>query len=85
MRKLEIFTAGCPVCAEQVSKVVMAASPNWDIEILNVKENQEALKKSRAYGINKLPSVVMDGTLAKCCEHNGIDIDVLKSLGLDKD
>lgn len=84
MRKIEIFTAGCPICDEQVSKVKEAACSSCDIEVLNVKENPEALKKSKSYKINSLPSVVIDGVLAQCCSNRGIDIEVLKSLGLGK-
>jgi glutaredoxin 3 len=84
MRKIEIFTAGCPVCDEQVTKVKEAACSSCEIEVLNVKENEEALKKSKSYNINSLPSVVIDGVLAQCCSNRGIDIDVLKSLGLGK-
>ena len=84
MRKIEIFTAGCPVCDEQVTKVKEAACSSCEIEVLNVKESEEALKKSKSYNINSLPSVVVDGVLAQCCSNRVIDIDVLKSLGLGK-
>jgi len=84
MRKIEIFTAGCPVCDEQVAKIKEAACPSCEIEVLNVKENAEALNRSRAYNINSLPSVVIDGTLAQCCSNRGIDIEVLKSMGLGR-
>lgn len=84
MRKIEIFTAGCPICEEQVNKVKEAACSSCEIEVLNVKENPEALSKSKSYNINSLPSVVIDGVLAQCCSHKGIDIDILKSMGLGK-
>lgn len=84
MRKIEIFTAGCPICNEQVIKIKEAACSSCEIEILNVKDNSEALKKSKTYNINSLPSVVIDGVLAQCCSNRGIDIDILKSLGLGK-
>lgn len=84
MRKIEIFTAGCPICEEQVKKVKEAACSSCDIEVLNVMESKEALSKSKTYGINALPSVAIDGVLAKCCSNSGIDIEVLKSLGLGK-
>lgn len=83
-RKIEIFTAGCPVCEEQVAKIKEAACSSCEIEVLNVKDNPEALKKSKLYKINSLPSVVMDGVLAKCCSTGGIDIEILKSAGLGK-
>lgn len=32
--------------------------------------------------VKSLPAVVINGKLADCCSNKGIDIDVLKSLGL---
>ncbi len=84
MRKIEIFTAGCPVCDEQVTKIKEAACSCCEIEVLNVKDSTEALKKSKTYKINSLPSVVIDGMLAQCCSNRGIDLEVLQSLGLGK-
>lgn len=83
-RKIEIFTDGCPVCDEQVVKIKEASCSSCEIEVLNVKESPEALKKSKAYKINSLPGVVIDGVLAKCCSNGGIDVNVLKSLGLGR-
>ena len=84
MRKIEIFTAGCPICDEQVTRIKDAACSSCEIEVLNVKDNSEAFKKSKSYNINSLPSVVIDGVLAKCCSNGGVDIEVLRSLGLGK-
>lgn len=81
-RKIEIFTAGCPVCEDQVQIIKEAACPSCEIEVLNVKEDVYALEKSRSYNIRSLPGVVIDGVLAACCNNKGIDVNVLKSLGL---
>lgn len=84
MRKIEIYTAGCPICDEQITRIREVACSNCDIEVLNVKDNSIALEKSKTYGINSLPSVVIDGVLAQCCSNRGINIDILKTLGLGK-
>ncbi len=81
-RKIEIFTAGCPVCEKQVKQIKEAACPNCEIEVLNINEDKEALKRSESYAIKSLPSVVIDGVLARCCSNSGIDIQILKSMGL---
>ena len=83
MRKIEIFTAGCPVCNEQVQKIKELACISCDIEVLNVNENSEALMRSKSFGIKRLPSVVINGVLAECCS-SGIDFELLKSMGLGK-
>jgi hypothetical protein len=82
-RKIEIFTAGCPVCEEQVQKIKELACPSCDIDVLNVNQNTDALNKSKSIGIKRLPSVVIDGVLAECCS-SGIDFELLKSMGLGK-
>ncbi|MCI0448965.1 MAG: thioredoxin family protein [Chlorobi bacterium] len=82
-RKIEIFTAGCPVCDEQVQKIKELACSCCDIEVLNVNQSPNALNRSKSFGIKRLPSVVIDGVLAECCSGN-IDFEQLKSMGLGK-
>jgi len=81
-RKIEIFTAGCPVCDEQVQKIRDASCPRCDIEVLDVSKDNTALERSRKYKISVIPSVVINGVLADCCSVRGINIDVLKTMGL---
>ncbi|MGH2575458.1 MAG: thioredoxin family protein [Ignavibacteria bacterium] len=81
-RKIEIFTAGCPICDEHVQKIKETACPSCDIEVLNVNSSPEALRRSREFNIKSLPSVVIDGMLADCCSNRGVDLETLKSLGL---
>ena len=81
-RKIEIFTAGCQVCDEQVKLIKEASCPGCEIEVLNVNSSDEAMARSRKYDIKSLPSVAIDGVLADCCSNRGIDMNVLKSMGL---
>lgn len=81
-RKIEIFTAGCPICDEQVEKIKVAACSSCEIETLDVKTDSNALKRANDYNIKSLPAVAINGNLADCCSNKGIDIDVLKSMGL---
>ncbi len=81
-RKIEIFTAGCPICEEQIEKIKEVACSSCEIEVLDVKKDAQALEKSRSYNIKSLPGVAIDGVLAKCCTKSGIDIEILKSMGL---
>ena len=83
-RKIEIFTAGCPVCDEQVEIIKKEACPDCEIVVSNINTDKEALGKSRSYKIRSVPSVVIDGVLAGCCSSSGINIEELKSLGLGK-
>lgn len=83
-RKIEIFTAGCPVCDEQLEIIKKEACPDCEIVVSNINTDKEALEKSRSYKIRSVPSVVIDGVLAGCCSSSGINIEELKSLGLGK-
>jgi len=81
-RKIEVFTAGCPICDEQVQKIKDEACPSCDVQVFNVNNEKDALLKSREYGIKSLPAVVINGVLADCCSNKGIDMDILRSMGL---
>ncbi len=81
-RKIEVFTAGCPICDEQIEQIKNALCPSCEMEILNVKSDDVAFKKSKEYGIKSIPSVVIDGVLSECCKGKGIDLNVLRSMGL---
>ncbi|MEO6695688.1 MAG: thioredoxin family protein [Ignavibacteria bacterium] len=81
-RKIEIFTAGCPICEEQVQKIRKETCDSCEVEVLNVREDKSALEKSKNYNIISLPSVVINGVLADCCSNKGINIETLRSLGI---
>jgi len=71
-RKIEVFIAGCPVCAEAVRLVEFLAGTNHDIEIRDMHDAAVAMA-ARGYGIRSLPAVVIDGRLAGCCSGRGPD------------
>ena len=71
-RKIEIFTAGCPVCAEAVQLVEFLAGTEHDIEIRDMHDTAVAVV-ARGYGIRSLPAVVIGGRLADCCSGRGPD------------
>ncbi len=70
-RSIEIFTGRCPVCSPFVQLVKDAACANCEITISNVVaqcEEQTCIRKVNQYGINRLPSVVINGKLLNCCD-----------------
>lgn len=86
-RKIEIFTAGCPVCEETVKQVQEAACPSCEVIIYDLNkgcETNECRDKAKEYGVNSVPAVAIDGKLATCCTNNKINIDTLKQAGLGK-
>ena len=81
-RKVEIFSANCPVCVETVSLVKNMACPDCDVIVLNTQDAATA-KRAKSLGVRSLPAVVVDGKLAECCTR-GINPDTLRQAGVGK-
>src|SRR6516162_11844134 len=71
-RKIEVFTAGCPACAEAVQLVEFLAGTEHDIEIRDMHDATVAVAAA-SYGIRRLPAVVIDGRLADWHAGRGLD------------
>lgn len=71
--RIEIFTAGCPLCEETAKEVKNNFSEN-EIIIYNLYESRKAGEKSKSYGINKVPAVVVNGNLLNCCKNDKVNI-----------
>lgn len=80
-RKIEVFTAGCPVCEETVQLVNRAACPSCEVSVLDM-HNSSIAKRAKSLGIHSVPSVVIDGKLADCCAGRGPDEVALRVAGL---
>ncbi|HVT60712.1 MAG TPA: thioredoxin family protein [Thermoanaerobaculia bacterium] len=80
-RKIEIFSAGCPVCEQAVASVQAAACPSCEVEVRSMQD-PAAAAAALGYGVRSLPAVVIDGQLASCCQGRGLELDQLRSLGL---
>ena len=81
MRTIEIFSAGCGVCDEAVNEVKAAACSSCNVVVRDMKDPKVAADAKR-HGIKRVPAVVIDGKLADCCASGGIDLDVLRGMGL---
>ncbi len=82
-RKIEIFSAGCPACADLIAQVRDAACPSCEIDILDMRK-PEIAARARREGIRSVPAVVIDGQLASCCAGRGPDPATLAQLGLGR-
>ena len=80
-RKVEVFSAGCPVCEDVIRLVKASACPSCDVTVLDTNDIQVA-QRAKALGISKVPAVVIDGALASCCAGGAVDLSVLKAAGL---
>lgn len=80
-RKIEIFSAGCPVCEEVIELVNRVACPACEVKVLDVKDKEVALR-ARELGIRSVPTVVIDDKLAPCCAGRGPNEASLRKAGL---
>jgi len=80
-RKVEVFSAGCPVCVETIELVNRVACPSCEVDILDM--NQAAVaRRAKELGIRSVPAVVIDDKLADCCAGRGPQEAVLRAAGL---
>ena len=82
-RKIEVFSAGCPLCNEAEKTVRDLACPSCDVTVLNMNE-PETMERAKQLGVQSVPAVAIDGKLAGCCTGKGIDEKVLQDAGLGK-
>ena len=80
-RSIEVFSAGCPTCAEAISRIRELAYSSCDVVVLDMHQPAVA-DRAKALGVRSVPAVVIDGKLAECCSGRGLDEDVLKAAGL---
>lgn len=86
-RKVEVFTAGCPVCEPVVQLVKQTACPSCEVIVHDLNKGcatNECRDKAKKYGITKLPSVVVDGKLLECCKVGNITEQSLRAAGVGR-
>ncbi|GGM52828.1 hypothetical protein GCM10012275_24760 [Longimycelium tulufanense] len=79
-RHVEVFVAGCPVCEPTVRLVQELACSDCEVTIHDLR--REGTDKAAAYGVTTVPSVVVDGTLAVCCQRGAPTRDGLIAAGI---
>jgi len=80
-RKVEVFIAGCPLCDETVQLVKKLSCPSCDVTIHDLRE-KKGIAKAKEYGINSVPTVVVDGKILDCCVRGKITAADLKKAGI---
>ena len=79
-RQVEVFTAGCPLCEPAVQLVKDLACPDCDVTIHDLRES--GVERARRYGVQRVPAVVVDGTLAPCCQGGEVSREQLQAAGI---
>jgi len=80
-RKIEVFSAGCPVCDEAVKLVESLACPACEVTVLDMHDPNVA-GRAKDLGILSVPAVVIDGSLAGCCTGRGPEEAALRAAGV---
>jgi len=80
-RKIEVFSAGCPACAETIELVNRVACPSCEVSVLDMNRSDVA-QRAKGLGIRSVPAVVIDGKLADCCTGRGPQESTLRAAGL---
>jgi len=62
-RKIEIFTAGCPLCAETVQAVKDAVA-SCGCEVIEHNITSQISREAQHYGVRAVPTIVIDGQIA---------------------
>lgn len=80
-RKIEIFSADCPLCADVVETVNRIAGESAELEVLDMRQPAVAAKADE-YGVRSVPAVAVNGKLADCCAGRGVDEATLRAGGV---
>lgn len=84
-RKVEVFTAGCPVCDEAVKTVKSVACPSCEVVVYDLNkgcETNECREKAKKYGVKRLPAVAVNGKLLECCSLGAVNVSTLMAAGV---
>lgn len=80
-RRIELFTAGCSLCADAETTVRRLAGAHDEV-ILRDLQDRDVAERAAALGIRAVPAVAVDGRLADCCRAGGLDEATLRRAGL---
>lgn len=79
-RQVEVFTAGCPLCEPAVQLVRELACPDCEVTVHDLRDS--GIGKAGQYGVTRVPTVVVDGSIRACCEDGGVDREQLRAAGI---
>ncbi len=80
-RRVEIFSAGCPVCKETIDLVNRMACASCEISVLDMNDDEVAARATEL-GIRSVPAVAVNSKLAECCANRGVDESALRAAGI---
>ena len=84
-RRVEVLTAGCPICDEAVDLVKAVACPSCEVQIYDLREGcstNECREKAKQYGVTAVPAITVDGVLLDCCRRSPLTAASLAAAGI---
>jgi glutaredoxin len=69
------------VCEETIELVKRIACPSCDVNVLDMNA-PEVTKQAKKLGISSVPSVVINGKVADCCEGHSRNEATLRKAGI---
>ena len=79
-RKIEIYSAGCPVCTDTINLVNKIACQSCEIFVYDMHDNDVA-ERANKLGVKSVPAVVINRKLLKS-NANGINESSLRQAGV---
>lgn len=62
-RKIEVFTAGCPLCEETLKLVRESVTPCGCEVIERRCEGTECCDEAKTYGVRSMPTIIVNGEI----------------------
>ena len=81
-RRVEVFSAGCPVCEPAVELVREIACPDCEVTVYDLR--YEGADKVKHHGLKTVPAVVVNEVLVSCCDNRGPNEEELKRAGIGR-
>ncbi|MCH7769540.1 MAG: thioredoxin family protein [Bacteroidetes bacterium] len=78
--KVEVFTAGCQFCSSVETQVREVVTDKHEVVVYNLNDessSSEYFERAKNYGVNSVPSVVVNEELLNCCSRKGFDPGIL--------
>jgi glutaredoxin len=73
--KIEVFSAGCPLCLQAIEMVRREAGSSSEIIVRNMTDARD-FGRATALGVRSVPAVAVDGKLLS--SGGGLDIQILR-------
>lgn len=80
-RKVEVFTAGCPLCEPVVELVKRVACGQCDVTVHNLQDADGA-RRAKEANVQRVPMVLVDGKPAECCQAGPVTEGGLRAAGI---